>query len=105
MDKANLVVEALLCHMAGCNCQKARPGKGHVHCPAHEDKNPSLSVTEEHGKVLLRCRTNCARDAVIVALQKWGLWPDPQPSVNGDRPKRRTGGQRPATRYETRRAA
>ena len=39
-------------------------------CPAHDDKNPSLSVTiGKHGdRVVLICRTGCPTDAVLDAL-------------------------------------
>ena len=34
-------------------------GYGTARCPAHEDKNPSLSVSERDGKVLLKCHADC----------------------------------------------
>ena len=40
-------------------------------CPAHDDKNPSLSVTEgDDGKVLVKCYSGCTFNAVREAL-----WP------------------------------
>jgi hypothetical protein len=46
-------------------------------CPAHEDRNPSLSITEAtDGKVLLRCHAGCSQEAVIAALRARGLWPE-----------------------------
>jgi AAA domain len=43
-------------------------------CPAHEDRNPSLSVTNGTTRVLLRCFAGCSNDDVIAVL---GLqWPD-----------------------------
>jgi putative DNA primase/helicase len=47
---------------------------GLARCPAHEDRSPSLSVTERAGKLLVRCHTGCAQLAVIDALKKRGLW-------------------------------
>jgi hypothetical protein len=38
-------------------------------CPAHEDHNPSLSVTQKDNKILLHCHAGCATDAVISHLQ------------------------------------
>jgi putative DNA primase/helicase len=43
-------------------------------CPAHDDRHPSLSVHDEHGKVLVRCHTGCEQADVIAALRKRGLW-------------------------------
>jgi len=37
-------------------------------CPAHEDRTPSLSVTERDGKVLVHCFAGCAPEDVIGAL-------------------------------------
>lgn len=38
-------------------------------CPAHDDRNPSLTVSEgSDGRVLLRCHAGCAPEAVIEAL-------------------------------------
>ena len=44
-------------------------------CPAHDDHNPSLSLsTEQDGKVLLRCHAGCGQAQVIDALRARGLW-------------------------------
>jgi hypothetical protein len=45
-------------------------------CPAHDDRNPSLSIGEVAGKVLLHCHAGCAQRDVIEALRARGLWPD-----------------------------
>lgn len=38
-------------------------------CPAHEDKTPSLSVSEgEDGRVLLHCFGGCSAEAVVAAM-------------------------------------
>jgi len=47
-----------------------------AHCPAHEDKNPSLSITEKDGKPLVYCYAGCSQQAVIAALRGRGLWPE-----------------------------
>src|SRR4249919_950852 len=40
-----------------------------VRCPAHQDRNPSLSVTEgADGRVLLTCHAQCATDDIVAAL-------------------------------------
>jgi hypothetical protein len=38
-------------------------------CPAHEDHNPSLSIREENGKILLHCFGGCSIEAVCAALK------------------------------------
>lgn len=45
-------------------------------CPAHDDHNPSLSVTDgDDGKVLVYCHGGCSQEAVIGELRHQGLWP------------------------------
>jgi hypothetical protein len=44
-------------------------------CPAHEDREPSLSINDaDDGKVLVRCHAGCAQEQVIAALRARGLW-------------------------------
>ena len=50
-------------------------GSDMCHCPAHEDKNPSLSVTAGDRVPLVFCHAGCSQDAVIDALKARGLWP------------------------------
>jgi len=44
-----------------------RTGQGYIDvCPAHEDKNPSLSITEtKDGKLLLHCFCGCSFEESI----------------------------------------
>jgi hypothetical protein len=37
-------------------------------CPAHADKNPSLSIRERDGKMLLKCFAGCSFEAICAAL-------------------------------------
>jgi putative DNA primase/helicase len=56
-------------------CRKA--GKGWVVCcPAHEDNNPSLSISERDGMLLVHCHGPCNQSAVVEALKGLGLWPE-----------------------------
>ena len=53
-----------------------KAGSGWIaRCPAHDDRNPSLSLsTGKDGKVLLRCLAGCDQAQVIDALRARGLW-------------------------------
>ena len=64
--------QALQCEHPSCACH--RPN-GHVHCPAHVDSTPSLSVSERDGKILVYCHGGCPQDRVLSALKEKGLWP------------------------------
>lgn len=63
-----------------------KSGSGWVACcPAHDDKNPSLSISEgRQGVVLVNCRSGCAQADVIQALRDRGLWGS---APRGDRPR------------------
>ena len=43
-------------------------------CPAHDDRNPSLSIREKGGRILVHCHAGCAQHDVIAALRNLGLW-------------------------------
>jgi hypothetical protein len=45
-----------------------------THCPAHDDRQPSLSVAAARDRVLVRCHAGCAQEAVLAALADAGLW-------------------------------
>jgi hypothetical protein len=67
------------CSNPRCDCQKA---EGNVHCPAHDDNSPSLSVTTTgDGKTLFKCHSGCTQDAVLNALR--GV-PAPLPSIRSN---------------------
>ena len=50
--------------------EKVRPIRGGwmARCPAHEDRSPSLSITEGEGKTLLHCHAGCAPEAIAKAM-------------------------------------
>src|ERR1019366_5080866 len=50
-------------------------------CPAHEDNNPSLSIREDGGKVLLHCHAGCSQRDVVEALKARGLWETAAPAT------------------------
>ena len=37
-------------------------------CPAHEDKNPSLTITIKDKKILLHCHAGCTTEAILTSL-------------------------------------
>ncbi len=75
-DAATLC-RTLNCERTGCACQgAARRGAGLVHCPAHADERPSLSVRSANGRVLFHCQAGCDQEAVLEALREKGLWSD-----------------------------
>ena len=43
-------------------------------CPAHDDRNPSLSVNDSNEKILVHCWAGCSQEAVIGALRDLGSW-------------------------------
>ena len=47
-----------------------RAGGGfQARCPAHEDRNPSLSIRQtEDGTVLLKCKAGCSADMIAKAV-------------------------------------
>jgi hypothetical protein len=45
-------------------------------CPCHEDRDPSLSIVEKDGKLLVKCRADCDQTAVVSKLKSRGLWPN-----------------------------
>ena len=63
---AESIVKALGARRSG-SCWMAK-------CPAHDDRNPSLSIRELDGKVLVHCHAGCPQRAVIDALRSQGLW-------------------------------
>ena len=47
-----------------------------AHCPAHQDRTPSLAIhTTDDGQVLVHCHAGCRQDQVIARLKSLGLWP------------------------------
>lgn len=69
-------IEAVLGRLDGVR----RCGDGWLaRCPAHEDRDPSLSLREAaDGRVLLHCHAGCSFEAILAALgmRKSGLCPD-----------------------------
>jgi DNA-binding transcriptional ArsR family regulator len=67
-----LTLDAILPHLRTKRVSK-RNGERHVlaHCPAHDDRTPSLSLTEKaDGTLLWKCFAGCSQDAVREALER-----------------------------------
>ena len=67
--------------MTARHLTKALPGHWHgsygtACCPAHDDRSPSLSISERDGKLLVHCHTGCDQQAVWDALRDHGLLPE-----------------------------
>lgn len=103
----------ILAALADQNCNPKQNGNGwSARCPAHEDRNPSLSISEgDDGRALVRCHTGCTVDAICKAI---GLTPadlfDPSTSTEtrqsrGKRQNRRQQDGKPAASYQTAKAA
>ncbi len=49
--------------------RKSSDTKWTARCPAHEDRNPSLSVAEgDDGRVLLKCFAGCSLESIVAAI-------------------------------------
>jgi hypothetical protein len=74
-------LEAVLVRLQGVR----RNGSGWMAlCPAHGDKNPSLSINVRDEKVLLHCHAGCAAEAVRAAA---GIKVDELFGDNGTAPR------------------
>jgi hypothetical protein len=50
-------------------------------CPAHHDREPSLSISDtEDGKILVHCHAGCDQRGVVAVLRSLGLWRDYHPN-------------------------
>jgi putative DNA primase/helicase len=58
------------------------PRTGMCRCPAHDDENPSLHISDKDGKVLWKCFAGCTQEKVGDALRQRGLWPAGQAAAH-----------------------
>jgi putative DNA primase/helicase len=74
--KAEIIARALGGRKVGCGWM--------ARCPAHDDREPSLSIRDaDGGKVLVRCHAGCDQRQVIAALRSRRVWDE-----NGHRYRR-----------------
>ncbi len=83
--------ERFLTALRDLGCEPKRSGKGWTcQCPAHDDRNPSLSIgTGNDGRVLVKCHAGCATSEVVSALglAERDLFPDDPSRRNGEAPE------------------
>jgi len=70
-------------------------------CPAHDDRNPSLSIRDaDDGKVLVCCHAGCPQEAVVAALKVRGLWSGDDTRQRQELPERASEHRRKANALE-----
>lgn len=74
-------------------------------CPAHDDREPSLSIRDTGGKVLVRCHAGCDQLDVIAALKERGLWDGKASSHLRRLSRRKIPKSQPVQQHEERSAA
>jgi len=78
---AETTIETIVSALGG---QRKSGGGWLCHCPAHDDRRPSLSIDlGANGTPVLKCFSGCSQVAVITALRNRGLWQDHE---EADRP-------------------
>lgn len=61
---------------------------GLCHCPAHDDRSPSLSIRPGRKRLLFHCFAGCPLGSVLEAIEATGLLrPDHKTDSPGDRPR------------------
>ncbi|MGH3547829.1 MAG: hypothetical protein ACRDQU_06885 [Pseudonocardiaceae bacterium] len=66
---AGSALETVLAALDRAGCRyRPEAGQYKAQYPAHEDRNPSLSVKYENDKVLVYCHVGCTFDQVLDAL-------------------------------------
>ncbi len=69
MVLADSLRDSLRCGQRGCHAPRSN-----LHCPAHRDSTPSLSLTRKGSLLLIHCFGGCSQSTVIGALRRRGLW-------------------------------
>ena len=71
-----------------------RAGSGWIaHCPAHDDRIPSLSLSDGETGLLWFCHAGCSQEAVASALREKGLFPPVAAGTPSSRSGFRTPGE------------
>jgi len=82
-----MIADALIARLDGC--KRTGADRWLALCPAHDDKNPSLSIREIEDRVLVHCWAGCSATEVLgaVGLEFDSLYPA-KPTHRG-KPERR----------------
>ena len=64
------IKDKLRCGNMSCTCYKGK----NVHCPAHDDRTPSLSVTQVETHNLFHCHAGCSKESVLKALRDMDIY-------------------------------
>ncbi len=86
-DPIHMLLDRLDC------IRQTRPNRWTARCPAHDDRSPSLAITEaEDGTVLVKCWAGCSAEAIVgaVGLELKDLFPprfDYQATSKGKHPR------------------
>ncbi|ACZ42472.1 ATP-dependent serine protease-like protein [Thermobaculum terrenum ATCC BAA-798] len=86
-DVYTLITTNLQCPDPRCQCHREGGSSRTLHCSAHSDETPSLSVKLEGDRVLVHCHAGCSQGEVISALRERGLWYSREPGSNGFKKK------------------
>jgi len=80
-----MILEEIALALGG---KRSSNGNWICHCPAHDDRDASLSLKEENGKLLWKCFAGCSQKAVKEALDSRHLLDEVTPAhANGHGPK------------------
>jgi 5S rRNA maturation endonuclease (ribonuclease M5) len=67
-DSYENILDALRGH--GSLVNETGQGSAKAQCPAHDDRNPSLSITKTESRTLLHCHAGCPTEDVLAAVNK-----------------------------------
>jgi len=100
-------IEKVLAALEAKQCRAKREGNGwRALCPAHGDKQPSLSIgAGDDGRVLLKCHAGCPVEAIVavLGLQIFDLFPKNSAAAQSPAKSKGTPRRKPSSRtYSTR---
>jgi hypothetical protein len=68
------IQQRFACPDPSCPCREFSNASLVTHCPAHDDRRPSLSATVRGGRLLVHCFSGCPQQDVVLALRARRLW-------------------------------